>query len=157
MPRRCAACANQKVFPDTVCELFNRCVLFNGRLLVQRVRSSAQPAHAAHYQQVPCLTGTRFSCFGSLSRLRRWSVELGVLAALQLLTACCSLCVLLLYMRLDAGRKKFVGNRLGLFSACVTLDLVFGAAATVAAMNNQIWCAAAVAAAARCIQIDQID
>ncbi len=81
-----------------------------------------------------------FSCFGSLSRLRRWSVELGVLAALQLLTACCSLCVLLLFMRLDADRKKFVWNRLGLFSACVTLDLVFGAAATVAAMNNQIWC-----------------
>jgi len=103
-----------------------------------------------------CLTGTCFSCFG-LSHLRRWSVELGVLAALQLLTACYSLCVLLLYMRLDAGRKKFVWNRLGLFSACVTLDLVFGAATTVAAMNNQIWCAAAVAAAARCIQIDQID
>ena len=84
-------------------------------------------------------------------------VSISTLAALQLLTACCSLCVLLLYMRLDAGRKKFVWNRLGLFSACVTLDLVFGAAATVAAMNNQIWCAAAVAAAARCIQIDQID
>ena len=74
-----------------------------------------------------------------LSRLRRWSVELGSLAALQLLIACCSLCVLLLYMRLGPDKKKFVWNRIGQFSACVTANLVLGATATLASMNNQIW------------------
>jgi len=75
-----------------------------------------------------------------LSRLRRWSVELGSLAALQLLIACCSLCVLLLYMRLDPDKKKFVWNRIGQFSACVTANLALCATATLASMNNQIWC-----------------
>jgi len=74
-----------------------------------------------------------------LSRLRRWSVELGSLAALQLLIACCSLCVLLLYMRLGPDKQKFVWNRIGQFSACVTANLVLGATATLASMNNQIW------------------
>ena len=42
-------------------------------------------------------------------------------------------------MRLGPDKKKFVWNRIGQFSACVTANLVLGATATLASMNNQIW------------------
>jgi hypothetical protein len=70
--------------------------------------------------------------------LCRWSWELGIVTALELLVACSGLCLLILYLRLNADAEKFVWNQLGRFCFFVAFTALFGAAGGFARLQNQI-------------------